>query len=104
MGRHRRVLGFESSKRGAKGGKHREHREGSTGYAQRGKHKVQRGEHQEHREGSTKRPRAQYTKGELRIFFRIVRAQGPQAGNKPSQELNHKPPTMGRAVAVTMTL
>jgi hypothetical protein len=45
MGRHRRVLGFESSERGAKGGKHREYRERSTGYAQRGKHKVQRGEY-----------------------------------------------------------
>jgi hypothetical protein len=52
MGRHRRVLGFESTEKGAKGGKHREHRVGSTGYVQRGEHRVQRGEHQEHIEGS----------------------------------------------------
>jgi hypothetical protein len=53
MGRNRRVLGFEGTEKGAKDGKHREHRVGSTGYVQRGEHIVQRGEHLEHRKGRT---------------------------------------------------
>jgi hypothetical protein len=53
MGRNRRVLGFESTEKRAKGGKHRENRVGSTGYMQREQHRVQRGEHQEHRKGTT---------------------------------------------------
>jgi hypothetical protein len=53
MGRHRRELGFESTEKGEKGGKHREHRVLSTGHVQREEHRVQRGEHQEHRKGST---------------------------------------------------